>query len=541
MDIIPLQGGAVRLKRLEKMRMGGTRTKMQLSIPVPRTPDGRVYRYSPNVDAHPRHFVLGETVVGFAADPDRAARTKYTAGTPGTVCPYSGIRADDSQFTHPEDRKAAVKIVKQAALQDMQDAVSEMLAGVARGSKSITYKPAPRQSKPRPRFGRRDLMRLLVCDCCGRDYGVFAIALFCPDCGAPNLALHFSREAELVGQQVDLAEALGKDRQELAYRLLGNAHEDVLTAFEATLKVAYAYRIHNRPLGSMAAKSVVNDFQNIDKGRKRFDEFLFDPFAELDAQELAVLSLNIQKRHLIGHNLGVVDAKFTQHAKEAKLGETVELVAADIRSFAALCRRVIRRIDDMLADMSLPAPAAHDEEDAMPSPTETVGDLSPEGSAVGKWICTTSVDGLPWNLDENALVAAFPSLSTDELAEALADLAEDDYVSLSHTISERLPRVHVREDLFLTFDPICVGSDPVADALQLIPLVLKKDSVDVPALHVESAMSLRRFNPAIGLIISEIGEGRVSGTWVEGYPTPYFLIVDSDRVAIKRLARRLKG
>lgn len=399
-------GRKMKLERLEKMRTGGTRTKMQLSIPMPKTPDGRVYRYSPNAEAHPRHFVLGDPVVGFVADPDRAVRMKYAPGTPGTVCPYSGVRADDAEFMHPDDRKAAVKIVKQAALQDMQDAVSEMLAGVARGSKSITYKPAAQRSKPRPRFGRRDLMRLLVCDCCGRDYGVFAIALFCPDCGAPNLALHFSREAELVGQQVDLAEALGKDRQELAYRLLGNAHEDVLTAFEATLKVAYAYRIHIRPLGSMPAKSVVNDFQNIDKGRKRFDEFLFDPFAELDTQELAVLSLNIQKRHLIGHNLGVVDAKFTQHAKEAKLGETVELVAADIRSFAALCRKVIRRIDDMLADMSLPAPATHDEEDAMPSPTETVGDLSPEGSAVGKWICTTSVDGLPWNLDENALVAA---------------------------------------------------------------------------------------------------------------------------------------
>lgn len=61
---------------------------------------------------------------------------------------------------------------------------------------------------------------------------MFAIALFCPDCGAPNLALHFARETELVGQQVDLAES--QDRQELAYRLLGNAHEDVLTAFEAT-------------------------------------------------------------------------------------------------------------------------------------------------------------------------------------------------------------------------------------------------------------------------------------------------------------------
>ena len=66
-------------------------------------------------------------------------------------------------------------------------------------------------------------------------------------------------------------------------------------------------------------------------------------------------------------------------------------------------------------------------------------------------------------------------------------------------------------------------------------------SVDVPALHAESGMSLRRFNPAVGLILSEIGDGWVSGTWVQGYSTPYFLVIDSDRVAIKRLARQLKG
>ncbi|MER9056979.1 hypothetical protein [Mesorhizobium sp. M0910] len=149
-----------------------------------------------------------------------------------------------------------------------------------------------------------------------------------------------------------------------------------------------------------------------------------------------------------------------------------------------------------------------------------------------------SVDGLPHHLNEDALIAAFPNWSTDQFAEALA---EDDYVSLTHTISGRLPRVHVGADLFLTFDPICMESDPIADALQLIRLILDKDSVDVPALHAESQMSLRRFNPAIGMIIAEIGEGRVSEAYVERYPAPYFFIVDSDRVAIKRLARRLEG
>jgi len=44
-------------------------------------------------------------------------------------------------------------------------------------------------------------------------------ALYCPDCGAPNVRLHFTREAELVRAQVDLAD--GVDGDELAYRLLG--------------------------------------------------------------------------------------------------------------------------------------------------------------------------------------------------------------------------------------------------------------------------------------------------------------------------------
>jgi hypothetical protein len=177
----------------------------------------------------------------------------------------------------------------------------------------------------------------------------------------------------------------------------------------------------------------------------------------------------------------------------------------------------------------------------MMTSTETVGDLSPEGTAVGKWICTASTNGLPGLVDEGALVKAFPNLSQAQLAVAVADLAEDGYVSLTHSISERLPRVHVSEDLFLTFDPYCLGNDPVADTLQLIPLVLSKDSVDVPALHAESGLPLRRFNPAIGMIIAEIGEGRVSGSWREGYPTPYFFVIDGDRVAIKRLAQRLAG
>jgi hypothetical protein len=259
----------MKLPRLNHYRTGGTDSNMKLSYPAPRTPKQRVYRYSPNDQAHPRHFVLGDVVAEIPVTDVLRARMKHDPRTKKTVCPYSGIVEADDAFSHPDDVKAVVEMVKHDAVEDVRDAVSSMLANAFKGSSSnnsfikITTNVKRGKPKPRPRFARQDLMRELVCDHCGRDYGVFAIGLFCPDCGAPNLRLHFVRETELVGDQVALAEEIAGDREELAYRLLGNAHEDVLTALEATLKTVYLY-------GKVAAginplPKVGNDFQNVDK------------------------------------------------------------------------------------------------------------------------------------------------------------------------------------------------------------------------------------------------------------------------------------
>ena len=348
----------MQFKNLNRYRTGGTHLRPQLGVPLPRTPGGRVYRYSPNEEAYPRHFVLGGVAEGIEITAGVRARMKLDPHSQQTVCPYSGTVAPDQAFTHPDDRDAAVEIVKHAAVEDVRAELQRMLEGVARNSRGmIKYTPGRAAPKPKPRFARRDLMRDLVCDHCGRDYGVFAIGLFCPDCGAPNLRLHFEREAALVDAQVDLAEGLGDGQQELAYRLLGNAHEDVLTAVEATLKTVYLYGMAQRGPDAPALRPVKNDFQNVDRAKERFAELGLDPFEELDDAHLSILMLNIQKRHIIGHNLGVVDAKFAEHAQDARVGETVRLVGEDIRVFAALSQVVVDRLDTWLAG-GLPAPAS---------------------------------------------------------------------------------------------------------------------------------------------------------------------------------------
>jgi hypothetical protein len=345
-------------KNLNKYRVGGTSGNMKLAIPPPRTPSGRVYRFSPNPDAHPRHFVMGDADAGFIVTDEARARMRQEPRQPKTVCPYSGVIAPDDDFHHPDDIKAAIATVKQAAVADVRNAVEDMLKGFnspqSRNSLISIKATVEKPHRPRLRFSRSDLLRELICDHCGRDYGVFAIGLFCPDCGAPNLRLHFERERALVGAQVDLAEAQGEGLEELAYRLLGNAHEDVLTAFEATQKAVYQFGIVQRPVGTPPPKPVKNDFQNVDVAIRRFAELDLNPFASLGDVELSTLRLNIQKRHIIGHNLGVVDSKFAEHAEEARVGETVKLVAEDIRSFAAICQKVIDALDEWLAGAPSP-------------------------------------------------------------------------------------------------------------------------------------------------------------------------------------------
>jgi len=67
----------MRFKNLERFKTGGAGNNLQLSIPLPKTPDGRVYRYSPNENAHPRLFLLGDRVPDFALPETLTARMTH--------------------------------------------------------------------------------------------------------------------------------------------------------------------------------------------------------------------------------------------------------------------------------------------------------------------------------------------------------------------------------------------------------------------------------------------------------------------------------
>jgi hypothetical protein len=541
----------MKFPRLSRYRTGGTTSNMKLSLPVPRTPDGRIYRFSPNEDAHPRHFVIGNVVADVPLTDELRVRMKHEPHIPRTVCPYSGTVADDAAFVHPEDQKAALELVKHEAAQDIQDAVTQMFKDAFKGSKNIKFTPGKRStSKPKPRFTRQDLMRELVCDHCGRDYGVFAIGLFCPDCGAPNLRLHFAREAELVDDQVSLAEEIEAENEELAYRLLGNAHEDVLTAFEATLKAVYLNG--KAQVGVNPLPKVGNDFQNVDKARKRYGELGIDPLVDLTDAEMAALKLNIQKRHIIGHNLGVVDDKFATHASDAKVGETVHLVGEDIRQFAAVSQKVVDALDTWLGGTASPTinkspllltvkePAVN------PDDPKNLMDLDLQLSLLARkvavWVAEQDVDGWRQFVDPDKLRETFNGNSEAELEEAIAELETDGFAEMSRTLGGGLPHFRPSLDLYLTFDGPAFGRDPVADTVTVAELALAgPDSVNAEKVFEQTGWDERRFNPAFEHVASQIPDGRVSKSYGTKFTVPFFHMLAEDRVRMKRFVANLKG
>jgi hypothetical protein len=69
------------------------------------------------------------------------------------------------------------------------------------------------------------------------------------------------------------------------------------------------------------------------------------------------LKLNIQKRHVLGHNLGMADEHYTEITQDQQPGETVNLLGDEIYRFGELCRNVVFDLENyLLPGVQFPSP-----------------------------------------------------------------------------------------------------------------------------------------------------------------------------------------
>src|SRR5947207_906033 len=166
-----------RLRRLEQYRVGGSGDTMDLKIPLPKTPDGKVTYRCPGAGCRPAIFQLGN-----APENRPEAERQGLRRIPGpgeTICPYCGDMAADQDFIDPEDVEAIKKQIAWAAERDIVDFLKNSARDFNRqvpsgGLISVTMDVKERFN-PQRHAWREDLLRDLTCDKCARRYGVYAV------------------------------------------------------------------------------------------------------------------------------------------------------------------------------------------------------------------------------------------------------------------------------------------------------------------------------------------------------------------------------
>ena len=254
-------------------------------------------------------------------------------------CPYCGHSgASNTFFTQDQ-----IEYAKSVVLRKVTDAFHADLKSLEfeqkpQGAFGIGISMKVHASAPRPiRYYReKQLETEVLCDNCTLRYAIYGVFAWCPDCGVHNSLQILTKNLDLAKKELALAEATEK---ELAVHLVGDALENVVSAFDG----------FGREICLQKAADI--HFQNLIGARRRVREALGIDFADvLTPIDWEFACRVFQKRHLLAHKLGVIDAEYVQKANDPtavagrKISVSSDEVILAISIIEAMGRRLFETI-----------------------------------------------------------------------------------------------------------------------------------------------------------------------------------------------------
>ena len=326
-------------------RLGGDR--YEIKVPVPIGPDGRIGRECPNSECSPGSFRV-KPGTGIVAPSQSVA-----------YCPYCRFEAEPSDFTPERVRKYAREVAFNEVTREIVDpflsSLRKTLKGLERSSRGMIRVQSRGSASfcPQPHRPLQEaLIRDLVCPHCGLDHAVYGFATWCPDCGENVLPVHVSRELLAVRQLIAPFENR-QDHDRASTRAIENALEDVVSVFEASMKhlvVGRVVEIYGEEVAASRLKRIGNGFQNIGRACEILSaEVAFSLIGPVPESVVQRVSQIFEKRHVITHNLGVVDARFQKRTGDARLGREVSVSRYEIEFSIDFVNCAVTSLVDHLA------------------------------------------------------------------------------------------------------------------------------------------------------------------------------------------------
>lgn len=299
---------------------------------------------------------LAEQAVQMLEEPEQDVPTDAT-GTGAkqnlVYCPYCGHAADRQEFFTPEQIEYAHSLILRHFAGLIQQELKQLERRPdPRALVSVGISVRPGALPAIATYEETQLKQHVACPHCQTQYAVYGISFTCPECGGGTLLWHLESTAREIRTFLIMPDEV------LAYldargqeKLVENALEDVVSFWEGYLKALYIQAIRRRYDPQAAANKeghIGTTFQRIQGACERFSKDLgIDLLQPVGQADQTLLARAFNKRHVLTHNLGLVDDKFLAQTHAAQqVGQEIEVSREETSQALDIVSEVLRAADE---------------------------------------------------------------------------------------------------------------------------------------------------------------------------------------------------
>jgi len=164
----------------------------------------------------------------------------------------------------------------------------------------------------------KEMQLKIKCEKCNANYAVIGSAYFCPCCGKNSSDQTFDQAMKKVKDKIKNLKTIKAAISEISE---DEAETTCVSIIETSLNecvVAFQRFCDQMFLENFSQVNVkFNAFQNLEKGSKYWKDNLSKSYVELiSSEELILLNIYFQQRHLLSHTEGIIDEKYLERSKD---------------------------------------------------------------------------------------------------------------------------------------------------------------------------------------------------------------------------------
>ncbi len=254
-------------------------------------------------------------------------------------CGYHNSNVDD--WITDEQYEQALEITKNHALAIAIGEINQMFSNLEKSTRNNKYCRIKYNLNKKiiynnnPIYQREKWQLDIKCEKCFTEYSVIGAAYFCPSCGHNNIIKNINNSLEKIKNMaksnkdiyITLEKQFGTNvATSMCQDLLENSLKNSISAFQTftyELFVEYKPNVRVKP----------NDFQIISKGDSLFKKYFNIEYNNyISSNEIDLLNILFNKRHLLEHLDGIVDQKYLDSTNDLSysIGQRIVIKDNDI-------------------------------------------------------------------------------------------------------------------------------------------------------------------------------------------------------------------